>query len=90
MSPDNLIRRCCADLSRWSRTGRNSARPNQHRAAQIGLGPLLPGYRSLVATTALLPDHSARHLISSRSRNGLVEIPIEPAAALPPSRGFLP
>jgi len=61
------------------------------RKAQIGLGPLLPGYRSLVATTARLRHHSARHLISGRILNGRVEIPIEPAAALrPTSRGFLP
>src|SRR5262249_43639325 len=30
MSPSNLIRCCSADLSRWSRTGRDTARPSQH------------------------------------------------------------
>jgi hypothetical protein len=29
MSPGSLVRRCCADLSRWSRTGRGSARPSR-------------------------------------------------------------
>jgi hypothetical protein len=47
------------------------------RKAQIGLGPLLPGCPSLVAITARRRDHSARHLISGRIRNGRVEIPIE-------------
>ena len=61
------------------------------RKLRIGLGPLLPGHPSPVATTARLRDHSARHVISGRILNGRVEIPIEPAATLrPTSRGFLP
>ena len=61
------------------------------RKARIGLGPLLPGHPSPVATTARLRDRSARHVISGHILNGRVEIPIEPAATLrPTSRGFLP
>jgi hypothetical protein len=59
--------------------------------AQIGLGPLLPGHPNLLAPTARLRDHSARHVISGRILNRGVEISIEPAATLrPTSRGFLP
>jgi len=63
MSPGNLISPL---LSRsvslvQDRPRQRSSEPAP-RNAQIGLGPLLPGYRSLVATTARLPDHSARHL----------------------------
>jgi hypothetical protein len=60
------------------------------RNVQIGLGPLLPGHPSLVATIARPRNHSARHLISGRIRNGPVEIPIEPAAALPRPAGSFP
>jgi hypothetical protein len=59
--------------------------------AEIGLGPLLPGHPSLVATIARPRDHSVRHRFSGRILNRRVEIPIEPAATLrPTSRGFLP
>jgi hypothetical protein len=60
------------------------------RKARIGLGRLLPGHPSPVATTARFRDHSARHVISGRILNARVEIPIEPAATRPTSRGFLP
>jgi len=92
MSPGNLIRHCCPDLSHWSRTGRDSARPSQYPAKRgSGLGPLLPGHPSPVAPTAQFRDHPTRHVISGRILNGRVEIPIETAATLrPTSRGFLP
>jgi hypothetical protein len=51
---------------------------------QIGLGPPLPAYPSLVGTTARPRDHAACHQISGRIRNGRVEIPIEPTEALYP------
>jgi hypothetical protein len=51
---------------------------------QIGLGPPLPGCPSRVATTARRRDHADRRVITGRIRNGRVEIPIEPPAALYP------
>jgi hypothetical protein len=47
MSPGNLIRRCCPDLSRWSRTGRDSARPSQHPARpRLASDPGCPATRA--------------------------------------------
>ena len=61
------------------------------RKARIGLGPLLPGHPSPLATTVRLRDHSAHHGITGRILNGRVEIPINPTATRRPiSRGFLP
>jgi hypothetical protein len=63
-------------------------RPRQHssepapRKVRIGLGPLLRGHRSPVATTVRLRNHSASHVITGRILNGRVEIPIAPAATL--------
>jgi len=51
----------------------------------------LPGYPSLLATTARRRDHAARQPSSGHILNRRVEIPIEPVAALRlTSRGFLP
>jgi hypothetical protein len=92
MSPGNLISPL---LSRsvslvQGRPRQRSSEPAP-RKAQIRLGLLLPGYPSLVATTARRPDPSVRHLISGSIRNRPVQTPIDPAAALRPiSRGFLP
>ena len=92
MSPGNLISPL---LSRsvplaQGRLRQRSSEPAS-RKAQIGLGLLLPGYPNLLATTARLRDHTARHVISGRILNRRVEIPIEPAATLrPTSRGFRP
>ena len=92
MSPGNLISPL---LSRsvplaQGRLRQRSSEPAS-RKAQIGLGSLLPGYPSLVATIARPRDHSARHLISGRILSRRGEIPIGPTAALQPtSRGFLP
>ena len=91
MSPGNLISPL---LSRsvplaQGRLRQRSSEPAS-RKAQIGLGSLLPGYPSLVATIARPRDHSARYLITGRIRNGAVEIPIEPAAALPRPAGSFP
>ena len=85
MSPGNLITPL---LSRsvplaQGRLRQRSSEPAS-RKAQIRLAPLLPGYPSLIATTARRRDHSARHLITGRILNGRVEIPIEPAATLRP------
>ena len=44
--------------------------------AQIGLGPLLSGNSSLIATTAWRGNHSIRRVIRGRSLDGGVEIPI--------------
>ena len=68
-----------------SRPRQRSSEPAS-RKAQIGLGPLLPGYPNLVATTARLRDHSARHVINGRILNRRVEIPIEPESLRQRSR----
>jgi len=61
------------------------------RKARIGVGFLLPGAPSRVATTVRLHNRSAGNVISARIVNGYAEIPIERAAPLrPTSRGFLP
>jgi hypothetical protein len=81
----------CRSVSLAQDRPRQRSSEPESRKTQIGLGPLLPRYPSLVETTARLRDHCARHVISGRIRNGRVVIPIKFAAALrPTSRGFLP
>jgi hypothetical protein len=61
------------------------------RKARIGVGFLLQGAPSLLATTVRLHHRSAGNVTSARIVNGYVEIPIERAATLrQTSRGFLP
>jgi hypothetical protein len=55
MSPGNLIRRRCADLSRWSRTSRGSARPSLHPAK-----PRSASHSSCRATRASPPPPRVR------------------------------
>ena len=72
MSLPNLFRRCCTDLYRWPRAGRDSARPS--------LCPAKPRYASrscFRATQASLPSPR-----SSTIAPGLVVIPIYTRSAL--------
>jgi hypothetical protein len=56
MSPGKVIRHCCPDLSRWSRTGRDSACPGQRPASSgSASAPCCPATRA----QSILPRGSA-------------------------------
>ena len=79
MSTRHIIRRCSADLSRWSRAGRDRARPNKHSQRfepRSGIARLSPRDPILVATTRALTITAAGRLLTVSIRQRRAEIPI--------------